>query len=197
MKVISIISKHPGCGVTTIVVNLASGLAQKGHRVLIVDLGQSEKLCRWLGINPEPGEAIGSFASRDHIPFQIASSRLGPDFMSFPILLENSPEALVFPAMLEELAYDYLLIHPSNGNLLLKDIAGMVIACTDLSQDKELEELQSLDKKCLQKSTGQSGNINLILPSRINTKEWEHNIQKLFTLADYFGYERIADPIPA
>jgi len=45
-------------------------------------------------------------------------------------------------------------------------------------------------------SLGKDNGIDLILPNKINTKEWEQNTQQLFTLADYFGYEKIADPIP-
>ncbi len=44
MKTISVISKHSGCGQTMIVVNLASGLKRKGHRVLIIDSDPKGKI---------------------------------------------------------------------------------------------------------------------------------------------------------
>lgn len=176
MKVISVISKYPGNGQTTVTVNLAAGLLRKGYRVLIGDWGNNEKLRKWLGITRQP----------DHGRSKIVSSRLGIDILTVENLLD-----------LSKLEYDYLLFQPASNEdcRLLNNVADVVIACTDFSHANELKELQALESN-LQNLEGKVDNISLVLPNKINTKEWEHNSQQLFALADYFGFERIADPIP-
>ncbi|HHV15530.1 MAG TPA: hypothetical protein GXX58_03015 [Gelria sp.] len=184
MKVVAVIAKHPGSGQTTVLVNLASGLVHQGYQVLIGELGKSKKLRNWLGITSEQNQATGM-----NIPVTpILSSLLGIDLLP----LVSEPDYLTD---LQEQDYDFLLLHPASNeyyNFADTPVASTII-CTDLSHDNELDELQTLEK-CLQ-SLGNDG-IDLILPNKINTKEWEQNTQQLFTLADYFGYEKIADPIP-
>jgi cellulose biosynthesis protein BcsQ len=196
MKVMTVIAKHPGSGQTTVLVNLASGLVRQGYRVLIGELGESEKLRNWLGIGWE-GDTIvsGDITDTSRIKTCILSSRLGIDLQ--PLVVE--PDAQETPLRLthlEELDYDFLLLHPAGSEYYkFPDIpTTTTIVCTDLSHDNELEELQALEE-CLQ-SLGNDNGIDLILPNKINTKEWEQNTQQLFTLADHFGYEKIADPIP-
>ena len=196
MKVVVVIAKHPGSGQTTVLVNLASGLVRKGYRVLIGELGRSEKLRNWLGIGWEHNTVMdGDIPDTSRIKARILSSRLGIDLL--PQVVEpDVQETPLRLTCLEELDYDFLLLHPA-GSEYYKFIdipAVSVIVCTDLSHDNELEELQALEE-CLQ-SLGKDNGIDLILPNKINTKEWEQNTQQLFTLADYFGYEKIADPIP-
>jgi hypothetical protein len=36
----------------------------------------------------------------------------------------------------------------------------------------------------------------LVVLNKVNTKEWRNNTESFSLLADYFGYERISDPIP-
>lgn len=196
MKVVAVIAKHPGSGQTTVLVNLASGLVRQGYRVLIGELGKSEKLRNWLGIGWECDTVVdGNIPDSSKIKSRILSSQLGIDLL--PLVVEpdgqNTPMRLNW---LQELDYDFLLLHPASREYYkLSDItAASVIVCTDLSHDNELEELQALEE-CLQ-SLGKDNGIDLVLPNKINTKEWDHNSQILFTLADYFGYEKIADPIP-
>lgn len=196
VKVVAMIAKHPGSGQTSVLVNLANGLVRKGYRVLIGELGKSEKLRNWLGIGWE-GDTIVDSDITDicKIKTCILSSRLGIDLL--PLTTEpDSQKTPLHLTCLEELNYDFLLLHPAGSEYYkIQDIvAATVIVCTDLSHDNELDELQALEE-CLQ-SLGNDNGIDLILPNKINTKEWEQNTQRLFTLADHFGYEKIADPIP-
>lgn len=196
MKVVAVIAKHPGSGQTTVLVNLASGLVRQGYRVLIGDLGKSGKLRYWLGIGWEGDTIVRSdMPHTNKMETRISSSRLGIDLL--PLVVE--PDAQKTPmhlTYLEELDYDFLLLHPASSKYYkFADFpATTTIVCTDLSHVNELEELQALEE-CLQ-NLGKDNGIDLILPNKINTKEWDHNSQILFTLADYFGYEKIADPIP-
>jgi len=191
MKTISVISKHSGCGQTMIVVNLASGLKRKGHRVLIIDSDPKGKIPDWLGINQKRNK----ISDADNKNLTISNSRLGMDLLSYAP--ESSDNTIIdFPAS-DMLAYDYVLIHPINYEdfRLLNRITDAVIVCTDLSHTNELEEFKALEQ-CMHDSTGKENCIKLILPNKINTKEWEHNSRQLFALAYYVGFERIADPIP-
>lgn len=196
MKVVAVIGKHPGSGQTTVLVNLASGLVRQEYRVLIGELGKNEKLRNWLGIVWEDDTILdGNITDTSRIKTRILSSQLGIDLL--PLIVEpdaqKTPMHLTYP---EELDYDFLLLHPAGREYykFADTPAVSVIVCTDLSHDDELEELQALEE-CLH-NLGKGNGINLILPNKINTKEWEQNTQQLFTLADYFGYEKIADPIP-
>jgi hypothetical protein len=127
----------------------------------------------------------------------IQRSGLGINLLNLEVGFENDPEAAVCLNALVKLDYDYLLLHPATEEdcRLFMTMADTVLVCTDLSQANELEELQAIEL-FLQNSLGKAKNINLIIPNKINTKEWDHNSQQLFALVDYFGAARIADPIP-
>lgn len=195
MKVVTVIAKHPGSGQTTVLVNLASGLVRQGYRVLIGELGKSIKLRNWLGIDWEDDTIVDCGITDTSRITRILSSQLSIDLL--PLVVEpNSQITPMHLTCLEELDYAFLLLHPAGSeyyNFADTPVATTIV-CTDLSHDNELEELQTLEE-CLQ-SLGKGNGIDLILPNKINTKEWEQNTQQLFTLADYFGYEKIADPIP-
>jgi len=196
VKVVAVIAKHPGSGQTMVPVNLASGLIRQGYRVLIGELGKSEKLRNWLGIGSEIDTIVdGDITNYSRIKTRILSSQLGIDLL--PLVVEpdthKTPLSLTH---LEESDYDFFLLHPAGSEYFKFTDTSVVsvIVCTDLSHDNELGELQALEE-CLQ-NLGKGNGINLILPNKINTKEWEQNTQQLFILADHFGYEKIADPIP-
>ncbi|HBQ25390.1 MAG TPA: hypothetical protein DD791_03255 [Syntrophomonas sp.] len=197
VRVITVIAKHPGSGQTSVLVNLASGLVRQGYRVLIGELGKSEKLRNWLDVRQEQNQVVDIDipTTANDIKTAILSSQLGIDLL--PLVVE--PRTQMTPlrlTCLEELDYDFLLLHPVGSEYYkLPDMfAATVIVCTDLSHDNELEELQTLEEGL--QSLGKGNGIDLILPNKINTKEWEQNTQQLFNLAEYFGYEKIADPIP-
>ena len=49
MNVITVINAKGGCGKSTIAMNVASGLARYGHRVLLMDLDPQAQVTQWLG----------------------------------------------------------------------------------------------------------------------------------------------------
>ncbi len=57
MNIITVINAKGGCGKSTIAMNLASGLARYGHRVLLMDLDPQAQVTQWLaagdGLTPE------------------------------------------------------------------------------------------------------------------------------------------------
>ena len=48
MKIITVINAKGGCGKSTIAMNVASGLARYGHRVLLMDLDPQAQVTQWL-----------------------------------------------------------------------------------------------------------------------------------------------------
>lgn len=198
IKVIAVISKHSGCGQITVLVNLASGLVYKGYRVLIGDLGYSVTLNKWLGTSQNHKPPCISPDAVNNIKPKIQHSQLGIDLIHLLPGPEMISKLLVGLPAAEALDYDYLLLLPGHNEdcKRLTSISDTVVVCTDLSHVNELEELKDLDEY-LYGSTGKANHNVLVLPNKIDTKEWEHNSRKLFALADYFGYEKIADPIPA
>lgn len=187
-KVISVISAFPGSGQTTIAVNLAAALAREGNKVLLLNLGNGEKLSGWLDVNVEQAEGPGPVATD-----AVYHSRRGID-----LFIHSPSDNVAGKAMflnLQQRGYDYVFLLPaSKGDCqLIAHIPGHVLVCTDLSHIDEVQAVISLAKVI--KDLGKDG-LDLIVPNKINTKEWEHNSGQLFTLADYFGYEKIADPIP-
>jgi chromosome partitioning protein len=57
MNIITVINAKGGCGKSTIAMNVASGLARHGHRVLLMDLDPQAQVTQWLaagdGLTPE------------------------------------------------------------------------------------------------------------------------------------------------
>ncbi len=49
MNIITVINAKGGCGKSTIAMSLASGLAVRGHRTLLVDMDPQAQVTQWLG----------------------------------------------------------------------------------------------------------------------------------------------------
>lgn len=197
MKIVSVISIHPGSGQTTVLVNLASGLARQGQRVLIGELGPSPRLRDWLRVATDSCLATDSAVTLDKLKTNICSSRLGMDFLTWVTSPPPYPQIDSIRTTLEQLGYDYLFLHPATAQACQSStpIADKVVVCTDLCQENGLRELQVLEEN-LRAAGGTSPGVSLIVPNRIDTREWDHNSRQLMALADYFGFDKIVDPIP-
>lgn len=197
MKIISVISAHPGSGQTTIVVNLASGLARKGRRVLIADIGNNQKLRRWLNLQLNQVQDSITTVLEGRADLNIEKSNLGMDLVTLGHDYQEYKDFVAQLLALKTSAYDYVLIHPELKEVteMLPKIPSAVLICTDLKLGNEVEALKNLEQ-CWRKSGGPADSFTLIVPNKINTKEWEHNTQQLFAIADHFGFAKIADPIP-
>ena len=184
MKKIAFTSARNGGGKTTIIVNLASGLAQRGKSVLLLDMDNNDMLYKWLEIEKPVKEA------------GIISSCMGIDLFAFPDKIDINIESFSLPGNLN---YDYLFIEADAQSSFMETAIGLadiVVVVSDLISEDEPGLIIELDKR-IQNISGGKHNINLLLPSRINAKEWENNSKILFTLAEYFDYEKIADLIPS
>lgn len=188
MKVITIVSQRSGCGQITLAVNLAGGLTRQGYRVMIADTGCNGKLNHWLGVLGEQDDIEKGHTSQENHKLPIFQTRMGIDLLRY-----NGWQPPLI-SLLESSVYDYVIFIPASEQecLLMTDCAAYVIVCTDLGHANEVEEIQKIEQKLL---AGKSCR-NLIVPNKINTKEWEKNSRQLFALAEYCGYENIADPIP-
>lgn len=185
LKIISVVSIYPGSGQTTISVNLACGLSRAGNRVLIASINDNKKLSIWLGLNDGkdmPGHK------------DINISRMGLDVVNLNLADKSSVSVKELLSDLKKIDYDYLFLLPASKSdfSLLNELYDYLIVCIDLSHTDEVADIISLEKSL----TDSQKSISLLVPNKINTKEWEHNSQQLFALADYFGCERVADPIP-
>jgi Mrp family chromosome partitioning ATPase len=65
MRTILIVAGHVGSGQTTVLVNLASGLAPKGYQVLIGDRGNQPKFNHWLRLDGKPDRDSDANWARD------------------------------------------------------------------------------------------------------------------------------------
>jgi len=195
MKTIAMISSHPGAGQTTLAVNLTSGLVQKGYRVLIGASGDNHKLYNYLGIEAEPALLRPSQDTQNN---RIQASRLGIDWLDLAPKPDKPAEPASVFAIMENTDYDYLFFIPTSRTDcdLLSKLSEHLLICIDFRSDKEVENLIALEKY-LQALSGKSKVISLIIPNKINSKEWAHNSRQLFALTDFFEIDRIADPIPA
>ncbi len=199
MKIISLISSHPGTGQTTVAVNLAAGLARKGLKVLVCNLNPNIKLYYWLGIQVREETSVSLTPDLKVIKSYIYPSDMGIDVL----YLGSQPAAKTFQSdeimlMIQELAYDYLILNPGGrleDLMIAAQMADNVIACTDLKSEDEVYQMEVLQKGIEHLSAGRRG-INLVLPSKVNANKWESNTNILFDMGDFFGYERISDLIP-
>lgn len=194
MKRIAIISIHPGAGQTTLTVNLGSALALKGSRVLVLTVGDNHKLYDYLDAAARHKSNHDFRDANDPI---VKKTWMGMDILGFTPKNNKPAESAWLTSFMVKTDYDYLLLIPAAKSdcKLLADFYEHLIVCVDFSSEKEIEALIALDKE-MQQLPVNNKSVSLIVPNKMNSKEWEHNSHELFALADYFGAEKIADPIP-
>lgn len=199
MRIISLISSRRGVGQTTVAINLAVGLVRKGYKVLFCNVNNNPGVYDWLDVQIVPHEVQWQPYTDD------LKQDIYPSFMGIDLLYPgSSPHVELFQddAVLETidgLPYDYFILNPGGDAeelLIAALLADNVIACTDLRNEKELDRLSLLQEQLEQISQGQKG-LNLILPCKIVSSEWDHNTTILFSIAEYFGYDRIGDFLPS
>lgn len=186
MKKILLVSDHSGSGQTAIFVNLAAGLAQRGNKVMMVDSGNSQRLTNWLNRMKDRQLEV-NINKTDQ---QILKILPGVDYLK---ICENVDQTNQLHIL--DLQYEYLLTSivklEDCGQFLSSD--EFILFCTDLLSSREIEEITEIEARLVQvKASG----IDLIVPNKINTGEWRRNEGLLTALADHFGLEKIADPIP-
>lgn len=130
MNIITVINAKGGCGKSTIAMNLASGLARHGHRVLLMDLDPQAQVTQWLaagdGLTPE-GTLVAALTRQQSLSEVIQLT--GFENMSFVAsadgledLGREISQTEGYPSMLTQLIaeehiadhYDFLVIDSPN-----------------------------------------------------------------------------------
>lgn len=130
MNIITVINAKGGCGKSTIAMNLASGLARHGHRVLLMDLDPQAQVTQWLaagdGLTPE-GTLVAALTRQQSLSEVIQAT--GFENMSFVAsadgledLGREISQTEGYPSMLTQLVaeehiadrFDFLVIDSPN-----------------------------------------------------------------------------------
>jgi hypothetical protein len=206
MQVLAMLSARPGSGQITVLVNLASGLVRQGKRVLIGQLGPSRKLMDWLGVAAD-GNLCGSdlAGTRDTVANQIRTARFGLDMLNIPVSSAEQNFLEMLQPVLTQLGYAYLILNltaPEAGAFIPP--RARLLVCTDLQGENEVTEIQELlrilqshnQTELLQTGGEDFPDISLIIPNRINNKDWAYNNGQLSALGEHFGYAKLVDPLP-
>lgn len=119
-----------GTGKTTSAVNTAAALAEKGQRVLLVDLDQQASATKYLGIDPDTASPNISNVFMQNVPLSLAVKKTAFGFDIVPSHeLMSAVEAMLESGKDEELLrerlgavepeYDYILLDTPPGKALL------------------------------------------------------------------------------
>jgi cellulose biosynthesis protein BcsQ len=174
MKSFFLLSPHPSQGKTTIAVNLAVGLKELGHKTLLLECGNPSLLSLWFDLAQDSKQPL--------------ALEMGFDL---PLISDYSCELDTMQS------YDCIVIDSGQDYILYEQLiaqASLIAACTDLRAE-DVDALPALEQE-LSTIRNKEPAIDLIIPTIINTKEWSHNSQVLFSLMDFGGEDRISDMIP-
>lgn len=95
MKVVAITNQKGGSGKTTTAVNLAAALAEKGRRILVIDLDAQASASMWLGVSDTANSLLGVLAGeRDLASAVKPSSCRGVDVVPASPALSGAERAL-------------------------------------------------------------------------------------------------------
>lgn len=126
-KIISLFNQAGGVGKTTLTMNLGYHIAQKNHRVLLIDLDPQGSLSLFMGLDSEIDKTIYNLLMEDDLAKEqvvntILSDIHSLDLLPSNILLANAEQELIF-AELRELRLKQVL------NLVSEDYDFILIDC--------------------------------------------------------------------
>lgn len=111
LRIIALSSQKGGSGKTTVTIQLAAGLAERGEDVLIVDLDPQQSALHWTAAAspdaPLPARIVGAQGSRDQILRQMAGASRGAT-----VVVLDCPPSLDHPHTLAALDMARLVIIP-------------------------------------------------------------------------------------
>ncbi len=128
MKTVTFSIFKGGTGKTTSVVSTAAALAQKGQRVLLIDLDQQASATRYLDLDPEQSPNLYEvFMGVKPPALAIRTTRFGVDALTSHLLMAAIEEALEpgdelkLASLLTSLrpSYDFILIDTPPGKAML------------------------------------------------------------------------------
>ena len=138
-RTIAIVNQKGGVGKTTTTVNLAAALAEKGRRVLLIDLDPQANTTRWFGIQDDNKSLFEILVQRDPMEAHVlATSYTGIDLVPASPWLVNAerilagelgPEGILQESFrgLPKERWDYILLDcpPTLGLLVLNALVAV------------------------------------------------------------------------
>ena len=192
MVVICFVNQKGGVGKTASVVNIGSGLAKMGKRVLLVDLDPQESLTYWLGIT-EPQKTV----------FDFFEGGVGLDACKTPhpdgldVVASNEMLATVTPAIdslkkaLDKENYDFVLLDcsPTLGMTTLSALTAaqwvIIPLCPDLLSIKGMTQLLGTIRT-VREETNAGLTLKGIIATRYSNRKRMHR-EVLEQIQSFFG----------
>ncbi|GAH52658.1 unnamed protein product, partial [marine sediment metagenome] len=116
MRIIAVVNQKGGCGKTTVAINLASAIAQEGHRTMIVDMDPQSHCAVGLAV---PEEQI----EQSIYDVLISKSRNEPIRLT-EILWQISDRLELAPASIDLSAFEQQMSGIAQRECCLRDVLG-------------------------------------------------------------------------